>query len=474
MPFRSYVLNRSQPLSGLRKQTSRGPERWHLYQQQRECLDSIAKTLQLKTLDDWYSVSKASLENHGASGLLNKFSGSPARMIMSVYKEHTWKPWKFSRVHSHYWSEPSNVRAYFEDLGKQIGLKSTDDWHQVKSRDFIEHDGLGLLDKFGHSIEKALAFAYPEHKWKNYHFHKGKRVWSNLAHAKHFLDEVAHKLNLKSWEDWYQVSKETVEEEGGKSLLQLHDGNLGDLLSKVYPEHDWKLWCFRKVPHGFWSDKGRHKEFFDWAWKELRISTFEDWYRVRFEDIVKLGGKSLLIGCYNGSLIGALSSIYPEYTWEKKRWKFNTSASKAQTSLFDYLVKLFPTCDTYLCFDCNTLSKEVTTEMKKLEVDVAIPSLKLVFEYQGEQHYDIIHPRNSQMYDDPASQQLRDSAKKRDLQKLGLTLVEIPFWWDKSESSLKATILKERPDLKSLVGTTGESAQAIDRHRPDHFHSRKR
>jgi hypothetical protein len=31
--------------------------------------------------------------------------------------------------------------------------------------------------------------------------------------------------------------------------------------------------------------------------------------------------------------------------------------------------------------------------------------------------------------------------------KLGITLIPIPFWWDKSSASLAATLLAYRPDL---------------------------
>lgn len=47
-------------------------------------------------------------------------------------------------------------------------------------------------------------------------------------------------------------------------------------------------------------------------------------------------------------------------------------------------------------------------------------------------------------------QQTRDQAKKAQCQELGITLIEIPYWWDRSKTSLLATIHQYRPDLVPL------------------------
>ncbi len=35
---------------------------------------------------------------------------------------------------------------------------------------------------------------------------------------------------------------------------------------------------------------------------------------------------------------------------------------------------------------------------------------------------------------------------------LGITVISIPFWWDRSLESLAATIAKQRPDLEEVGG----------------------
>jgi len=76
---------------------------------------------------------------------------------------------------------------------------------------------------------------------------------------------------------------------------------------------------FHHAPQGFWKLKENHKKFFDWLWKEFGYVSFEDWYKITTEDVEMHGG-SALVNMYNGSVVNALLSLYPEYDW--KIWEF--------------------------------------------------------------------------------------------------------------------------------------------------------
>ena len=75
-----------------------------------------------------------------------------------------------------------------------------------------------------------------------------------------------------------------------------------------------------------------------------------------------------------------------------------------------------------------------------MELDIFLPSVSLAIEYQGEQHY-----RWHFIFGSPQLQQWRDTEKKEACNKAGITLVEIPFWWNRSLASLAATIKEQRP-----------------------------
>ena len=84
-----------------------------------------------------------------------------------------------------------------------------------------------------------------------------------------------------------------------------------------------------------------------------------------------------------------------------------------------------------------------------MELDIYLPKEKLAFEYQGEQHYHDIYAVGNQW-----RQRERDGEKKRACEEHGITLIEIPYWWDEQGSSLMATIHNHRADFFLLNSET--------------------
>jgi hypothetical protein len=81
----------------------------------------------------------------------------------------------------------------------------------------------------------------------------------------------------------------------------------------------------------------------------------------------------------------------------------------------------------------------------KMQLDVFLPRELLAFEYQGEQHfYDVFSMGSKWNYEQ------RDVEKREACKMNGITLIEIPYWWDKKRESLEATIHSKRPDLVNV------------------------
>jgi hypothetical protein len=80
----------------------------------------------------------------------------------------------------------------------------------------------------------------------------------------------------------------------------------------------------------------------------------------------------------------------------------------------------------------------------KMQFDVFLPKQNVVLEYQGEQHYyDVYSLGPLWRYAD------RDEQKRMACEENGVTLIEIPYWWDFKKESLQATIHQHRPDIIS-------------------------
>ncbi len=77
-----------------------------------------------------------------------------------------------------------------------------------------------------------------------------------------------------------------------------------------------------------------------------------------------------------------------------------------------------------------------------MELDIFLPKEKLAFEYQGEHHYRDIYSMGSNW-----QQRQRDEEKQVACKKQKITLIEVPYWWDKESTSLATAIYKERQEL---------------------------
>ena len=76
-----------------------------------------------------------------------------------------------------------------------------------------------------------------------------------------------------------------------------------------------------------------------------------------------------------------------------------------------------------------------------IELDIFLPNEQLAFEYQGEHHYHDVYFMGYRW-----QQRQLDKEKKEICFENGITLIEIPYWWDKQLSSLIATIHQQRKD----------------------------
>lgn len=53
------------------------------------------------------------------------------------------------------------------------------------------------------------------------------------------------------------------------------------------------------------------RDFFDAVGKELGVVELVDWYKVRKDDVIARGGRTLFDNFYQDSLLKALQHIYP-------------------------------------------------------------------------------------------------------------------------------------------------------------------
>ena len=398
---------------------------------QRLYFDWLGKEIGVKQLDDWYhTISCEIMKKNGGVAFLKQHNNSPSTALIAAYPEHNWLLWKFKSVPKGYWKEASNLRSFFDDLGKRIGIQTLDDWYHKLSFDLVTQNGGGGLLNRKKSPSAALMDAYPEHNWIPWKFATVPQgYWKDPANQRRFFDELGKQLGIQELDDWYdKLSKKIIIDNNGISILSKHRGSPASALMAAYPEHTWAPWKFDTAPMGYWSSKDNINQFLSDLSDKLLIQSLDDWYRVDLEQLHKLGAGTIL-NRHKG-LYGLLKEHYPDHPWDPK--KFHQLVLKAQRWLAITLKKMFPNEEI---LEDYMHPKAPLESRQQLQLDVYIPSKSLAFEYQGKQHYEDVR-----IFSPTTTYQQRDKTKKDFCAANNIKLIEVPYWWNRTPESLQQMI----------------------------------
>ncbi len=99
-------------------------------EKQRELLDQIGAKLGIgkENFGDWYKVQKKQIRNLGGAGLLSsRYTGSLSRMLLKVYPEYDWVPWKFSVLPRAVRKDSNLLKRALKEIENAFGIKEIDE-----------------------------------------------------------------------------------------------------------------------------------------------------------------------------------------------------------------------------------------------------------------------------------------------------------------------------------------------------------
>jgi len=292
---------------------------WSSIENQRSFLHRLGEKLGVSDKDGWYKVTTKMVVDNGGSGLLRRYNDSISAMLGAVYPRTEWDSLKFTKAPQKYWSSLTNQRAFMDSLAKKLEFKDDHNaWYKVTTQILYDNGAKPLLRRYDDSVLSLLVAVYPEFTWDPLKFVKAPQsYWMSVDNQRSFMDTLAKKLGFKEGDTaaWYNVSHQTLHENGGASLLDQYGGSLPDLLAKVYPHFEWQMWRFPRRTGRVRSDPDGLQSLLASVEQSLAIKTPRDWYRVTKEQLESLRVHAIF-NKRSGDLLRVLKERYPDEVWD--------------------------------------------------------------------------------------------------------------------------------------------------------------
>ena len=332
------------------------------------------------------------------------------------------------KVTKGYWQAKNNRRKFFEELNTKLGLNNISNWKNVTTKDIIRNGGSSLIHRYSNNLFRALEDTFPEYKWDRLQFeHKfPAKYWQSIDNQRKYFLHMEEKFEIRNFEDWNKIKNSQVKSNGGSGILKIYNNSLYKALTNIFPERKLNLLSFRSH-----SKKENYKINAKILINQL-ISTFlvqkkSDWYRISVEQIAQFvnGASDYCIG----GLKNLLVTQFPQENWQFLNQNKGRGKKASQRWLLISIQRLikfrFILLENYhhplMKFKSETIA----------ELDIYIPELNVGFEYQGEQHYND-YPTFSNLNSSTTCDQQKESLAS----KHSIYYLVIPYWWDKSPSSL--------------------------------------
>jgi hypothetical protein len=146
---------------------------WRDLENQRRYFAWLGSVLGVRDLEGWYSVKLQDFYAHGGTQLMwSIYNKSPRQAVTTLFPEHDWKPWRFTRVPHGYWDLEQHRREFLEWLAQKLGFsRDLSGWYTVDRGVVEEHGGRAMLAMYyKDSVAECVISLYPEHTWRRWMF----------------------------------------------------------------------------------------------------------------------------------------------------------------------------------------------------------------------------------------------------------------------------------------------------------------
>ena len=399
-------------------------------EKQRHFFETLEKKLNIKSKEEWYSISPRSIKKFkGAVPVLKIYNGSLWKALSSVFPTFNWKITNRKKLPKQYWGSIEDQRKIFDEIYKSRDMISLEDWHLIPKEELKEMGVLSILKQHRRSMNTCLRTLYPNEF--NYLMTSHKSLpfnyWNSTENQLKFLEKIKVIYKIESTDDWYKITNKMITQNGGHRLIHMY-GSIYRCVRTLYPHLLWddSKSSIKKYDKNILNSNEKLKIIMNNLIDYFLIRRKEDWYRLSWLQIAKFAN---IFHTFSG-FSKALRTFYPQEKWNNYLL-LKRSKKSQQRWLFICLQKKFP---NYILVEDYNPPYPFFETGSLIELDIFIPSLNMGIEYNGEQHFDDFPSAFSPSH----LYRFRDEEKKKICSNYGLKLVIVPYWWDLSLFSLSS------------------------------------
>ena len=402
---------------------------WENHDNVSNFLQFVCKELNLKTSNDWNSITQKQIIKFGGNKLIQKYSMFDLKCIGDPNGKELFN--KSLKKIGH-WENDENIQSFLTHIKDTLHLHTIDDWNSLQSKQIISFGGSQLLNKY--SLYEIKCLGCPNGKDTFNKPNKPSGYWNNFDNIQSFINELKMYYNLQSIDDWNNISKIQIENIGGKGLLNKF--SLFDIKSIGCPEgtsvfiDSVRVSKFQPKPSQYWDNYENVHNYINYLKDIFNIKSKDDWKRISKTQIRSHGGDGFLSKFTNLSkkdIENFNPEIYEILT------NCNVSGRSSQRWLFLQVQKLFPGEEIVEDYFHSEISRYSGSTV---QFDVFLIQRNIAIEYHGKQHYEEIPSTFAPL----EMHKIRDTEKEKLCKQFGIKLIIIPYWWDNNLDSLKNTI----------------------------------
>ena len=322
----------------IRNNDKSNPKYFNSLENQREFMYKLFIKFELKTLDD-FMKNKRKLRDNGGLKLLKEYNGNISTLLQSIYPYFPFDITSLLINKISNLKKIENQRKAMDKLFIKLKLISVEDWVNIKITKFEENGGKSLLLKYDRNFMKLLTTIYPHFPWQfpQKIIEKSAGYFKSIENQRNFMEKLSIKFNLQSLDDWINISRKKLIQNGGYTLIvSEYKKDKIKLLSSLYPNFPWAISSSLEI-QSISNQRKRMNEIF----KKLKLKSHEDWFNISKRKIMKNGG-GLLYNYYNGDLFKLLTSVYPNLNFSPIKTKINSKEYfKSIENQKEFMDKLF-------------------------------------------------------------------------------------------------------------------------------------